>query len=564
MRPLDCIARSDIGGSGKCSGHAVRRRMTFSEDQFAELNITYFSLDAAHTRLAFPFVRIVLQRQLSSQDLVESANLTVTINGNFVGYADIGEDVLSLAPSVPGGRRLGPGPPPEYYFYNGLSLTSFTLLQPQTAANDMILNMFGSAVGIIESNASTANTSVEGPIYDAENIARWYVSIQIIQNRTGIYIEAYARHVCYNAKITQAYFGPLMLIDTIYFNLTQYQGTDANPITVETQPDKCFTYSKGTTAPPGFPIHLHPPGVGRRLSTSSKQRELGISELDCITKVVADVGQYNMDRNPFMNFMAKFNHTGAPNCHGEPHFVTWQGKRFDFHGECDLVYLHVPEFRGLGLSIHLRTLIRGEFSFVDVAALQIGSDILELGSHKGKFLLNGKLADPAKDNTIAGFPISYTQDPAKKLPSVTLDVELGEGEIIRFRQLRNIVSVYIVGPKKDDFEAGVGLVGSFLTGSMLARDGQTVMADPNAFGQEWQVLDTDPQLFQVIRAPQYPQKCTMPSVVAEESRRRRLEAGLTDEEAQLACAGLSEDAYNDCMYDVIMSGDVRLAEAYVY
>ena len=475
----------------------------------------------------------------------------MTINDEMVGYVDLGEDVMSLAtPLLSGGRML------DSNEQTGMCLTNFQLTQPQTEASDTMLDIFANATGKYNTPFNIATIAVQGLIFDTESIARWYVSIMIIQNATGIYIDGYARHVCYNAKMTQAYYGPVIPFGTVYFTTAQYQGPNASPFTKIVQNDTCVTYSN---AVPAFQIPNR-----RRLDSNTRQRELGISETDCLVNVTAEGGKNDTNSCPIMTFTALYNHTGSPNCHGEPHFVTWQGNRFDFHGECDLVYLHVPEFRGLGLSIHLRTLIRGEFSFVDVAALQIGSDILELGSRKGKYLLNGKLADPAKDNMIAGFPIKYSQDSTKKLPSVTLDVELGEGEIIRFRQLRNIVSVYIVGPKRDDFEAGVGLVGSFLTGSMLARDGKTVIADPNAFGQEWQVLDTDPQLFQVIRAPQYPQKCTMPSVVAEESRRRRLEAGLTDEEAQLACAGLSEDAYNDCMYDVIMSGDVRLAEAYVY
>jgi len=493
--------------------------------------------------------------ELSSQNLTASANFTVTINGEMVGYVDLGENVMALAPPPSGGRKL----------YTLGYFKSFQFSPPpQSVADDMMLNLSAHAVGFVLSNMSLVNTSLEGPVYDFEGIARWFVSTQIIENQTGIYIDSSGRHICYNSELTKAYFGPVMPIDTIHFNLSQYEGDLSADITTISQPGQCFTYSKGTPVPPGFPIHADFPGFRRRLSTTGEQRELGKSETDCINMVVSKAGRPKTLANPFLTFKACFNHTGSPNCHGDPHFVTWQGNRFDFHGECDLVYLHAPEFRGLGLSIHLRTMIRGEFSYVDVAALQIGSDILELGSRKGNYLLNGKLADPAKENTVAGFPISYTQDPTKKLPHVTLDVNLGEGEIIRFRQLRNIVSVYILGPKKDDFEAGVGLVGSFATGSLLARDGQTVMADPNAFGQEWQVRDTEPQLFQEIRAPQYPQQCTMPSVAVQESRRRRLEAGITDEEAQLACAGLSEDAYNDCMYDVIMSGDLSMATAYVY
>ena len=460
------------------------------------------------------------------------------------------------SPNPSGGRKLVSGGQVQ-----GISLQTFALTQPGTEGSDSSLEITASAVGVIESLSNKANIALEGPIYDADNIARWYVYIQVVQAQ-NITIQGYARHVCYNSELTKAYFGPELPFEEITFTIYQFQGGHAFPFTIKNQDAYCESYSKGTPAYPGFPIHATFPGFRRRLN--GKQRELGVSETDCLTGVTATAGESSTSVNPVMSFSAGFNHTGAPNCHGDPHFVTWQGNRFDFHGECDLVYLHAPEFRGLGMSIHLRTTMRGEFSYVDVAALQIGSDVLELGSHKGQFLLNGKLADPAKDNMIAGFSISYSQDPTKKMPYVTLDVDLGEGEIIRFRQLRNIVSVYILGPKRDDFEAGVGLVGSFSTGGMLARDGQTTMDDPNAFGQEWQVRDTEPQLFQEIRAPQYPQQCIMPSVSVQDSRRRRLEAGITDEEAQSACAGLSEDAYNDCMYDVIMSGDVSMATAYVF
>ena len=39
------------------------------------------------------------------------------------------------------------------------------------------------------------------------------------------------------------------------------------------------------------------------------------------------------------------------------------------------------------------------------------------------------------------------------------------------------------------------MMGRFETGEMIGRDGSTVFEDANAFGQEWQVLDTEPKLF---------------------------------------------------------------------
>ena len=53
-------------------------------------------------------------------------------------------------------------------------------------------------------------------------------------------------------------------------------------------------------------------------------------------------------------------------------------------------------------------------------------------------------------------------------------------------------------------------MGEFSTGIMFGRDGKTVINDVNEFGQEWQVHDTDPQVFLFDREPQYPRECILP------------------------------------------------------
>jgi hypothetical protein len=37
-------------------------------------------------------------------------------------------------------------------------------------------------------------------------------------------------------------------------------------------------------------------------------------------------------------------------------------------------------------------------------------------------------------------------------------------------------------------------MGDFGMGHMISHDGKTIMDDANAFGQEWQVLDSEPKL----------------------------------------------------------------------
>lgn len=52
---------------------------------------------------------------------------------------------------------------------------------------------------------------------------------------------------------------------------------------------------------------------------------------------------------------------------------TWSGEWYDFHGECDLVFLSTPEFEnGTGLDIHLRTKARYEYSYIEAVAIRIG------------------------------------------------------------------------------------------------------------------------------------------------------------------------------------------------
>lgn len=75
-----------------------------------------------------------------------------------------------------------------------------------------------------------------------------------------------------------------------------------------------------------------------------------------------------------------------------------------------------------------------------------------------------------------------------------------------------MVSVKLmIDETSDFFEGCVGMMGEFGTGRMIARDGKTLMEDGDAFGQEWQVLNTETKLFQATRIPQHPQQCILPS-----------------------------------------------------
>jgi hypothetical protein len=254
-------------------------------------------------------------------------------------------------------------------------------------------------------------------------------------------------------------------------------------------------------------------------------------------------------------------HNGGGN--GDPHFTTWLGGRFDYHGECDLVLLHSSNFEsGVGLDVHIRTQkIHEKFSYISRAALRIGTDVLEVAS-RGIYYLNG-VAGANMPNEISGFSVTHTQ-PSDDLHVFDVKLYNNGHERIKIKTYRDFVSVWVEKGKGIHFGDSVGLMGDFSMGQMLARDGKTVIDDPNAFGQEWQVLDREPTLFQTVRFPQHPQVCTLPTPKQTSALRRRLsESTVDDLAAEEACAqwGKGKEA---CIYDVLMTGDLGMAAVGAY
>jgi hypothetical protein len=50
---------------------------------------------------------------------------------------------------------------------------------------------------------------------------------------------------------------------------------------------------------------------------------------------------------------------------GDPHMKLFNGEYYDFHGQCDLMMVHAPNFaHDLGLDVHIRTKIRYGYSFI--------------------------------------------------------------------------------------------------------------------------------------------------------------------------------------------------------
>jgi len=240
---------------------------------------------------------------------------------------------------------------------------------------------------------------------------------------------------------------------------------------------------------------------------------------------------------------------------GDPHFKTWTGEKYDYHGECDLVLVDNPAFAdGLGLQVHIRTTAVKYFSFIEKVAVQIGTDVLEFDNDVENFLINGVKVEKNRKyhKTHLG---GYLVRRDKKAISIVLDKQ-GNAKIDLHTRKNGFPSVIVDGGTTDIFKGSLGLLGDWATGKRFARDGKTELNghDGTAFALEWQVSDKEPMLFADARFPQFPTSCTPPA----KRDHNRLGFSSFEKEAEKACAHWKEDK-DDCIFDVIATRDVLVA-----
>jgi len=253
---------------------------------------------------------------------------------------------------------------------------------------------------------------------------------------------------------------------------------------------------------------------------------------------------------------------------GDPHIITWKNEHFEYHGQCDLVLVKDPDFAdGKGMEIHVRTKLVRHWSYIKNAAIKIGDDILEIeGSADAddaeahywfNYEYQGEL-----EGGVAGFPVTqalpsvykrrYIIDLSSKLPGASIIVELYK-EFVRVRFNGN----------EQAFGKTVGLLGDYKSGKTLARDGITVLDDFTEFGDEWQVLPSEPRLFHEVSHPQFPELCIKPEDPRGERKRRLSESSISVEEAEAACASLKDPlSIKDCVYDILATQDLDMVGAF--
>lgn len=231
-------------------------------------------------------------------------------------------------------------------------------------------------------------------------------------------------------------------------------------------------------------------------------------------------------------------------------------------GACDLKLISAPCFApedGLALNIDIRATARYQCSCIERAAVQIGEDILEVSSF-GECILDGVSAADMP-NIIAGFTVQHSE-PSKNVHLFEIVLDQDKDEKIVIKTFKDMVSVKLHGASPTRFHGSQGMLGSYdNNGLMMARDGATILNDPNEFAAAWQIKDDEAMLFQIRRVPQCPQACALPSENKAVKRRRLASSSITMEEAEAACASWPAQLISGCVHDVIALDDLELAHA---
>jgi hypothetical protein len=228
-----------------------------------------------------------------------------------------------------------------------------------------------------------------------------------------------------------------------------------------------------------------------------------------------------------------------------------------------------PEFAdGMGIDVQIRTKLVRFWSYIQKAAVRIGDDILEVeGSADSEDQAMNywyNLEYQGEVQTLGGFLIIITRPDRFKTKFVIDLSSKYPGAQIVISTYKEFVRVDVEGATEESFGNAVGLLGDFGTGKTLARDGATELNDFSMFGIEWQVLPEETMLFHDISEPQFPKRCIEPEDPRGERRRRLEENTVSEEQAEAACAEVSNDAADikDCVYDILATQDLDMAGAY--
>ena len=211
----------------------------------------------------------------------------------------------------------------------------------------------------------------------------------------------------------------------------------------------------------------------------------------------------------------------------------------------------------------VRTTIRYDYSYVSQAAIRIGEESFEVDSY-GLYMLDGMM-EVDLPNFINGCPITAPHTGGGKQKKFNYNIHLEDGVLVNMASYKDYVSVKIINGTEDMFFGSSGIMGDFETGDMFARDGKTVLLDPQRYGAEWQVRpEEDGTIFAALREPQFPHRCRKPDPNAFHAKasRRLGEAPINEAVATEVCAKWTHSDMKNCIRDVLKTQDLDIAAIY--
>ena len=221
------------------------------------------------------------------------------------------------------------------------------------------------------------------------------------------------------------------------------------------------------------------------------------------------------------------------------------------------------------------------YSYISSAAMQIGKDDVVEVAYDATILINGSPAtgfDDEKESSAITFAGRY---PLRKNVSggpgmwTDITVNLLDGNWVRFHCNTKLRLMHV--DVEGRFPSSEGLLGDPVElghDRLLSRDKTVDLTDDwNAYGEAWQVKDTDPKLFvDQTRMPQHPMTCiykqTSATSIAQSNLRRRLaekQQKISLEAAKKACTKVHQSTFHRfCVQDVMTTGNLELANDSFY
>jgi len=167
-------------------------------------------------------------------------------------------------------------------------------------------------------------------------------------------------------------------------------------------------------------------------------------------------------------------------------------------------------------------------------AIRIGPNVLKVAGN-GECCFNGVFHDEPPFQATMGGSHALEHGSTKKGTHV-YKIHPDDEQEMDIREHKEWITITVLHAKTEEFCDTASLMGSFLAGNWMARDGTTAMDSIDVFGQEWQVKEASDGLLFHKPSP-CPDKSHLPAAAHNAGRGRRLlESSVLREDAVVALA----------------------------